>query len=61
MDYTEIEDATLIKSTERAGLYRIEDRDVWIPWSLVDEGSVDKDGQTGTIYVAEWFVEREQI
>jgi hypothetical protein len=22
----------------------------WIPWSLVDEGSVDKDGQTGTIY-----------
>lgn len=61
MDYVEFENVTLIRSTEKAGLYRIDDQQVWIPWSVIDEGSADRDGQTGTIYVREWFVEKEQL
>lgn len=62
MSYVEISNVTLIASTKRAGLFRFNDFDIhkpeWVPWSQVDEGSVDKDGETGTLVVSEWFAKK---
>lgn len=60
-DYVKIEDVTLVCSTEKAALYRIDGEEYWLPWSCLDEGSVDKDGETGSIYLAEWLAEREGL
>ena len=45
-EYIEFEDAKLIRSTEMAGLYEIDGEEKWIPFSQIDGGSVDKDGET---------------
>jgi len=56
--YIEIDNVTLIRSTEKAGLFEFhdyEDETCWIPWSQIDAGSVDKDGETGTLVITEWI------
>lgn len=60
-EYIEFEDVRLIRSTEMAGLYEIDGSEVWIPFSQIDGGSVDKDGETGSIYVTEWFCAKEGL
>lgn len=62
----EIENCTLIKSTTRAGLYQIEDSDesvseVWIPWSQLQDDSVDKDGDSGSIFIPLWLAENNDL
>lgn len=57
-----IENVTLIKSTSRAGLYRDEEGDeFWIPWSQLHEGSVDKDGDSGDIWIPLWLVAEKEL
>lgn len=61
MEYIEIEDAKLIRSTPKAGLYQIDGEEHWIPWSQINEGSVDRDGETGSIYISEWIAEQKGL
>lgn len=57
-----IENVTLIRSTEKAGMYQTEDGDeVWIPWSQIDENSVDKDGDSGDIWIPLWLAEAKEL
>jgi len=53
--FVEIADAKLIRSNEKAGLFRIDGAEHWIPWRVLSKRSIDRDGQTGKIYVAESF------
>lgn len=55
VEYIEIEDAKLLRSNENAGLYEIDGESYWLPWSAIGDGSVDKDGETGTIYLIKWM------
>lgn len=53
--FVEIADTKLIRSNEKAGLFQIDGAEHWIPWRVLSKRSIDRDGQTGTIYVAESF------
>lgn len=61
-----IEDVTLKRSTEKAGLYVLDDGDdgtieLWLPWSQVLEGSVDRDGETGDLIIPLWLAEKHEL
>ena len=57
-----ISEVTLIRSTEKAGLYRdTEGNEFWIPWSQLREDSVDKDGGTGDIRIPLWLAEEKEL
>lgn len=50
-----IDEAKLIRSSDKAGLYAIDGAEYWIPWSQIHEDSVDKDGDTGELWITEWI------
>lgn len=57
-----ISEVTLIRSTEKAGLYRdTEGNEFWIPWSQLRDDSVDKDGETGDIRIPLWLAEEKEL
>lgn len=61
-DQAEIYVDEVIKTTDRACLCNIDGDEVWIPWSLIDDGSdVYEEGDSGTIYVPVWFAEKEGL
>jgi|GEM_PF-2567201 hypothetical protein len=53
-EYVVVFDVLLVKQTDNAGLFEIEAeaKRIWLPWSQLDEGSIDTDGQVGSIYLA---------
>lgn len=55
------ESATLIRSSAKAGLYRIDGDEHWIPWSQIRDDSVDTDGKTGDLWITKWIAEQKQI
>ena len=61
--YVELTNAVLIRSTDKAGLFDIDDREIWIPWSLIEENENDicHDHEEGSIHVAQWLAEREKL
>jgi len=60
--YIEFENAELIRQTEMAGLFEIEDQgQFWIPWSQVSEDSIDRDGQVGSLFLTEWICAKKEI
>ena len=61
-DQVEVANVTLKRSSPKAGLYVLEDgAEHWLPFSQVAEGSVDKDGTTGTLYIPRWLAEDREI
>lgn len=61
-EYVEFEDCKLLKSTDKAGLFKIENKQYWIPWSQVHpEDSIDKDGQEGTLVITQWIAEQKEL
>ncbi len=57
-----ISNVTLIRSTDKAGLYQTESGDeFWIPWSQLREDSVDRDGDTGDIRIPLWLAEEKEL
>jgi hypothetical protein len=57
-----ISEVTLIRSTEKAGMYRdTEGNEFWIPWSQLREDSVGKDGHTGDIRIPLWLAEEKEL
>jgi hypothetical protein len=45
----------ILKKTEQAVLYKIDDREVWIP------KSVHEDFEDGSLAVQEWFAIKEEL
>lgn len=61
-DQVMIENATLKRSSKLSGLYVLEDgTETWLPFTQLAEGSVDKDGDTGTLYIPRWLAEDRDI
>ena len=61
-EQVEVGNVTLKLSRPKAGLYVFEDgTEHWLPFSQVAEGSVDKDGDTGTLYIPRWLAEDRDI
>lgn len=57
-----VKNVTLIRSTDKAGLYQTEDgEEFWIPWSQLKDFSVDKDGDTGDIRIPRWMAEDKEL
>ena len=57
-----IENVTLKRSSSKAGLYADEEGDeFWIPWSQLHEPSVDKDGETGDIWIPLWLAAEKEL
>ena len=57
-----VEGVTVVRSTDSAGLYRTEDgTEVWVPWSQVDDRSVDKDGASGELWIPRWLAESKDL
>lgn len=57
-NFIEIPNVKLIRSTQGAGLFEFADYDnetEWIPWSQIDGGSVDRDGETGVLVITKWI------
>ena len=57
-----IEDATCVKTTDKAGLFKTPGQeDAWIPWSQIRGDSVDKDGETGDLWISSWIADEKGI
>jgi len=62
--HVEIPDVTLVSSTSKSGRFRLNGqggRIVYIGWDIIDEGSVDRDGDTGTLIIPRWLAIKERI
>lgn len=61
-EYIEFKDCKLVRQTEKAGLFEIEDQgQFWIPWSQVSEDSISKDGEEGMLSITEWICIKNEI
>jgi len=56
-----VNEATLIRSSDKAGLYKIYGEEHWIPWSQIRDDSVDKDGESGELWITEWIADEKEI
>jgi len=58
----ELEDITVEAETDLALLCVIDDKQRWIPKSVVHEDSeVSREGDSGTIVIMRWFAEKEGL
>lgn len=61
-NYIEIKNVRLLRQTEKAGLFEIDEAEVWIPWSQIENNDEDlKDGYYGRIYITEWIAEAKGL
>lgn len=60
--YVEIE-GEVLRTTDNALLFNVDDDvEVWIPLSQIENnGECFEDGSQLTIYVSEWFAEKENL
>ena len=65
IDYVPIDVADYIRSTDLACLFEIDGEEIWVPKSVIDWDSSDfgedDEGMDGTVYIAEWFCDKEGI
>lgn len=55
-EQVEIHVDEVMKSTDKAALCRINDEQVWLPWSQIDEGSdIQSAGDCGRAYIPRWL------
>lgn len=61
-EYVEISFALLIANSENGGLFEIEGKQHWLPWSQIED---NKDclelGTEGCIYITEWIAAQRGI
>jgi len=60
IEYIEIQVIYVLTSESgKAGLFRIEGKEIWIPWSVIEDNKEDfTEKWKGRIYVAEWFLKK---
>lgn len=58
-----IPEATIIRQTDNAGCFMVDDTEVWIPWSQIADynGTPSKDGEIGFLYVKRWIAEDKDL
>ena len=57
-----IDDVEILRATDKAVLCQIEDQQVWIPQSQIDDDSeVWKEGDTGTLIVSDWIAKEKKL
>jgi len=58
INYEPIEIERTIRDTAEAILCVIDGEEHWIPWSVFEEdaGDIDRAGDSGTAYIAEWWL-----
>ncbi len=58
----QIDNVTLLRSTAKAGLYKLEDgSEEWIPFSQLSPESVDKDRESGFIQIPRWLADEKDL
>ena len=60
-DYVAICDVQFLEESDAAGLFLIEGEEVWLPWSQVDQDSVDYDGAEFDIYIRRWLADERDL
>lgn len=61
-DLVEVEVDRVIRTTDKAVLCLIEDEEIWLPWSQIDEGSeIESVGDSGTIYIPQWLADEKGL
>jgi hypothetical protein len=63
-DYEQVEVFVdkLVRQTDKAALCDIDGDEIWIPWSQIGDGSgIEKDGDSGTIYIPRWLAEEHDL
>lgn len=61
-DKVTIRDVKVIKATDKALLVKIEDEEVWIPQSQIDDDSeVYKAGDEGDLVISQWIADQKGI
>ena len=57
-----IDDVEILRATDKAVLCQIEDQQVWIPQSQIDDDSeIWKEGDTGTLIVSDWIAKEKKL
>jgi hypothetical protein len=57
-----IKDVVVIKRTDKAALCLIEEDEVWIPQSQIDDDSeVWDEGDEGTLVISQWIADQKKI
>ena len=44
----------MLANTPNAAKIEQNGEEYWIPWSVIDEGSIDRNGQVGIMYIKRW-------
>lgn len=58
----EFESVRCISQTQKAILVRIDDKEHWIPQTMIDDDSeVWRKGDEGTLVIREWFAVKEGL
>lgn len=63
-EYVELAGVEVLSETSKAFKVRIPEKgEFWIPKSLIDEdeSTVREEGDTGSVFVAEWFAVKEGL
>lgn len=61
-NYVDVFIDAVLKETDAALLVGIDDRELWIPKSVLEShDDLDEDTGETTIYVAEWFANKEGL
>lgn len=60
-NYIEQFDAELMSSTDRAWLFVIEEKEVWVPKSIGEWTPSTTDGVVGVVEVPTWFAVKNQL
>ena len=56
-----ISDVRLVRSTDSKGLFEFNGERHWLRWEDVLPGSVEWDGQRGTLFVEPWLYKRLHV
>ena len=60
-DVTTIDFDDCLRTTERAVLLVLHDRQLWLPRSVIQGEQPEQDGGVGTVDVRNWFLEKEGL
>lgn len=60
--YVEVDFDLFKTETSKAALFIIDDEEVWIPWSQIEEGQNLQTGRVnGRVSVTEWIAKEKQL
>jgi len=62
IDFVEVEDVTILKTTEKAALCLIGNEEIWIPQSQIDDRSeIWLEDDEGTLTISGWIADQKKL